>query len=193
MGIVAPDQERALDNFTDARDFGLSGLVQLLSQAPPRQETSPVSLTTSIIMNPQRQTLTIPFVDAVIPSDPAEARCFQDQIEQYLQALSVGSHDIFSIRLALEEALINAIKHGNQLDKSKKVSISYRLVEGRFEVHISDEGVGFDPNDVPDPTAIENLERPCGRGVMLMRYYMDEVSYTGGGNTVSMSRTLRGK
>ncbi len=142
-------------------------------------------------MNPQQQAGPVPFEDAVIPSDPADARCFQDQMEQYLLHHKVSSSDIFSIRLALEEALINAIKHGNQLDRSKKVNISYRLLDNRFEVHISDEGAGFDPSDVPDPTAIENLERPCGRGVMLMRYYMDEVNYSPRGNSVVMSRTLR--
>jgi serine/threonine-protein kinase RsbW len=150
-----------------------------------------VLLPTISTMNPQRQAGPIPFADVVLPSDPTEARSFEDQVEQFLQSQKVSPSDIFSIRLALEEALINAIKHGNQLDPSKKVTISYRLHDNRFEVHISDEGLGFDPNDVPDPTAIENLERPCGRGVMLMRYYMDEVCYNPRGNSVSMSRVLR--
>ena len=60
----------------------------------------------------------------------------------------------------------------------RKSHISYRVLGDRFEVHISDEGPGFDPTDVPDPTAVENLERPCGRGLMLMRHYMTEVHYT---------------
>ncbi len=132
-----------------------------------------------------------PFADVVIASDPAEAHQLQDQIEQLLQKAQASSHDIFSIRLALEEALINAIKHGNQLDRTKKVTISYRIHGDRFEIKITDEGPGFDPSDVPDPTCIENLERPCGRGLMLMRHYMNEVAYSDRGNTVSMSRTLR--
>jgi serine/threonine-protein kinase RsbW len=130
-------------------------------------------------------------VNLVIPSDPAEARCIQEQIEQLLQQREANDHDIFSIRLALEEALVNAIKHGNQMDRSKMVKVSYCLLADRFEVAISDEGEGFDPNDVPDPTAIENLERPCGRGLMLMRHYMTEVAFNGRGNGVNMSKVFR--
>jgi len=130
-------------------------------------------------------------VDLVIPSDPAEARTIQEQIEQLLQARETHDHDIFSIRLALEEALVNAIKHGNQMNRDKVVRISYRLLVDRFEIAISDEGEGFDPTDVPDPTAIENLERPCGRGLMLMRHYMSEVQYNARGNAVSMSKVFR--
>ena len=96
-----------------------------------------------------------------------------------------------SIKLALEEALINAIKHGNQMDRSKSVRVSYRVLPDRFEVHVTDEGAGFDPADVPDPTAVENLERPCGRGLMLMRHYMSEVAFSGRGNCVVMSKLLR--
>ena len=99
--------------------------------------------------------------------------------------------DLFCIKLALEEALVNAIKHGNQMDRSKKVHISYRLLADRFEIHIADEGPGFDPSDVPDPTALENLERPCGRGLMLMRHYMSEVAFHGRGNCVCMTKLFR--
>jgi serine/threonine-protein kinase RsbW len=132
-----------------------------------------------------------PFTDVVIPSDSLEARRVQDEIEQLLQARRASDHDVFSVRLALEEALVNAIKHGNQLDRDKKVHITYRVLADRFEVRITDEGPGFDPADVPDPTAVENLERPCGRGLMLMRHYMSEVAYSGRGNSVSMSKVFR--
>jgi serine/threonine-protein kinase RsbW len=140
-------------------------------------------------MNPERDHG--PAADLVIPSDPAEARLVQDQIEQLLQAGHATERDVFCIKLALEEALVNAIKHGNQMDRAKKVHISYRLHADRFEVHIADEGAGFDPTDVPDPTAPENLERPCGRGLMLMRHYMNEVVYSPSGNSVRMSKVFR--
>jgi serine/threonine-protein kinase RsbW len=131
------------------------------------------------------------FEEAVLVSDPAEARRFQEELEQFLlQSSHASTKEIFSIKLALEEALINAIKHGNQMDRSKKVFIHYRVTEGFFEVRVTDEGVGFDPGDVPDPTAVENLERPCGRGLMLMRHYMNEVCYSSSGNTVAMSKVL---
>lgn len=129
--------------------------------------------------------------NGTIPSDPAEARRVQDDIERLLQARHVNDHDAFSIKLALEEALVNAIKHGNQMDRAKKVHIAYQLHSDRFDIQITDEGPGFDPGDVPDPTAFENLERPCGRGLMLMRHYMTEVAYSERGNSVSMSKVFR--
>jgi serine/threonine-protein kinase RsbW len=126
----------------------------------------------------------------VICSDPAEARRVQEQIEGALRSCQFSDRDIFSIKLALEEALVNAIKHGNQMDRSKNVHVSYRVDCRRFEVEVTDEGPGFDPGDVPDPTAVENLERPSGRGLMLMRHYMTEVRYDGSGNTVFMAKQL---
>jgi serine/threonine-protein kinase RsbW len=143
-------------------------------------------------MNLQRDPGPSPFAEVVLASDPAEARRFQDQIEQLLVHSSQASpHEVFSIKLALEEALINAIKHGNQMDRAKKVRVLYRVAPNYFEVRVSDEGSGFDPSEVPDPTAVENLERPCGRGLMLMRHYMTEVIYNQAGNCVAMSKVLR--
>lgn len=127
----------------------------------------------------------------VIPSDPAEARRVQDEIEKALQGTQAPPKDVFGIRLAIEEALVNAIKHGNQMDRGKSVRVSYRVHTDRFEIEIADEGPGFDPSDVPDSTAIENLERPCGRGLMLMRHYMNEVNYNNRGNSVSMTKHFR--
>jgi serine/threonine-protein kinase RsbW len=63
----------------------------------------------------------------------------------------------------------------------------------RFDVLIRDEGHGFDPEDVPDPTAVENLERPCGRGLMLMRHYMSNVCFNHSGSCVSMTRFRNGQ
>jgi serine/threonine-protein kinase RsbW len=142
-------------------------------------------------MNPPLDTPPLNTADIVITSVPAEARRVQHAIEQLLETSAADTHDVFSIKLALEEALVNAIKHGNQLDRAKKVYISYRLHIDRFEVQITDEGLGFDPADVPDPTAIENLERPCGRGLMLMRHYMTAVNYNVSGNSVSMCKHFK--
>ena len=131
-------------------------------------------------------------IDLVIASDPEDARRVQDEIEMALKANQFSEKEIFGIRLALEEALVNAIKHGNNLDKSKKVHIAYGVDEQRFDIRICDEGPGFDPQDVPDPTAVENLERPCGRGLMLMRHYMNKVSFEPSGNAVLMSKLRNG-
>jgi serine/threonine-protein kinase RsbW len=124
----------------------------------------------------------------VIPSDTAAARQLQEDIERDLLAQRFDEKDIFSIKLALEEALVNAIKHGNQADRSKRVFVTYRVFAGRFDIDIRDEGRGFDPEDVPDPLAVENLERPCGRGLLLMRHYMTEVVFHAPGNRMTMSK-----
>src|SRR5438132_14010181 len=112
-----------------------------------------------------------------IPSDPNEARNVQALIEQHLRSNQFEDREIFSIKLALEEALVNAIKHGNQLDRSKKVHIQCSIRGERFEIGIADEGPGFNPEEVPDPLRDENLERPCGRGLFLIRHYMTDVTY----------------
>jgi serine/threonine-protein kinase RsbW len=121
-----------------------------------------------------------------IPSDPAAARSVQDDIERSLKDLHYDERDIFSVKLALEEALVNAIKHGNQMDRTKKVRIHYCITARRLEIDIADEGPGFAPDDVPDPMAPENLERPCGRGLLLMRHYMNEVIFHPPGNRITM-------
>jgi serine/threonine-protein kinase RsbW len=123
-----------------------------------------------------------------IPSDPAVARLLQDEIEQALHQGRFTERDIFCVRLALEEALVNAMKHGNQADRTKHVHITYRVDADLFEVDIRDEGPGFDQEEVPDPLAVENLERPCGRGLLLMRHYMTEVKFHPPGNRVFMTK-----
>jgi serine/threonine-protein kinase RsbW len=130
--------------------------------------------------------------EITIASDLAEARRVQAEIEHALHAAGFSDHEIFAIRLALEEALVNAIKHGNQMDRTKSVRVAYHVHVDRFEVQITDEGPGFDPCDVPDPTAPENLERPCGRGLLLMRHYMTEVAYHDRGRAVRMAKVRNG-
>lgn len=114
---------------------------------------------------------------------------------------------------ALEEALLNALYHGNlevssdlkEIDhaafyklveerrnsspwRDRRIHVNVRLTAHEVEVAIRDEGPGFDPSKLPDPTDPENLDRPCGRGVMLMRAFMDEVCYNGQGNEVVLKR-----
>jgi serine/threonine-protein kinase RsbW len=124
--------------------------------------------------------------EIAISSDPDEARSIQAEIEHLLRQHRFSDHEVFGVRLAVEEAIINAIKHGNQLDRSKRIHISYCIRAEQFSIEITDEGDGFDPTEVPDPTLVENIERPCGRGLMLMRHYMCHVQYNNRGNSVSM-------
>src|SRR5215213_9157928 len=126
--------------------------------------------------------------ELTISGDLAHARLVPDLIEKALQTHAYTEHEIFAIKLALEEALVNAIKHGNQMDADKRVFVVYSVTPDRFEIRITDEGSGFNPEDVPDPTLDENVERPCGRGLLLMRGFMTHVEYHGRGNSVSMSK-----
>lgn len=98
---------------------------------------------------------------------------------------------IFAIKLSVEEALNNAIKHGNGCDEKKIIEVLFDVTSARAEFTITDQGDGFDPGAVPDPTSDENLERPGGRGIMLMRAYMDEVRYNQKGNQVYMLKRNR--
>jgi len=130
-------------------------------------------------------------VEFVIPSDLGEARSIQESIETQLQQFHFEDKEIFGIRLALEEAIVNAIKHGNQLDSTKKVYVRFRILPDRFDVGVTDEGPGYDPNEIPDPLADENLERPSGRGLFLMKHYMTEVKVHPPGNCLTMSKVRK--
>jgi serine/threonine-protein kinase RsbW len=114
-----------------------------------------------------------------------------DNIVHALEAAGYPDKDTFGVRLALEEALVNAIKHGHKGDRTKEVHLRYQLSTERFLVEIEDQGPGFRLEDVPDPVAPENLERSCGRGLLLMRSYMTWVRFNRTGNRVTMCRTRR--
>jgi len=112
-------------------------------------------------------------------------------IEDILAALPSAGYsakEMFAVRLALEEALVNAIKHGHHGDPTKEVELRYCLTPECFVVEIEDQGPGFKPQEVPDPFAPENLERPGGRGLLLMRHYMTWVRFNSAGNCVTMCR-----
>ncbi|MFP4052611.1 MAG: ATP-binding protein [Phycisphaerae bacterium] len=122
----------------------------------------------------------------VISSDLYEARQVEQRILEDIERLGYSEADVFAIKLALEEALNNAVRHGNRLDATKTVEVRFDADEAEARICIRDEGPGFRPADVPDPTADENLEKPSGRGIMLMRAYMDVVEFNESGNEVRM-------
>jgi serine/threonine-protein kinase RsbW len=126
--------------------------------------------------------------DHVIPSRPEESRRVQDEFLAKMEELHWAEHDVFSVRLAMEEALINAIKHGNHYDPAKNVKILCEILADRVRVEILDEGKGFDLSAVPDPTDPDNLESPCGSGLMLMRSFMSRVEFNELGNQVVMEK-----
>ena len=91
-----------------------------------------------------------------------------------------------NFRVGLTEALSNAMLYGNADDPSKNVVVEISMGEGRLEATVKDHGSGFDPTSVPDPTRPENLMRPCGRGLFLMRQLLDEVWHNDRGNEVTL-------
>jgi serine/threonine-protein kinase RsbW len=105
-----------------------------------------------------------------------------------LEAEHWTSHDIFGVHLALEEAVVNAIKHGNKLDRNKKVHVECKLSPEAFWINIADEGQGFDPRSVPDCTDPDHIQLPHGRGLLLMHCYMNRVEYNERGNAVTMEK-----
>lgn len=123
-----------------------------------------------------------------ISSDPAESRRVIALLLEELNRRNWGENDLFAVHLAFEEAMVNAIKHGNRKDASKSVQVACRLKLDRIEIQITDEGSGFDPDLVPDPTDDENLEIPSGRGMMLMRCFMTALQYNQKGNSVTMEK-----
>ncbi len=122
----------------------------------------------------------------VIPTDLEAARAAAEEMLGAVEACGCGVEILFAIRLALEEALANAIKHGNRYDPSKRITVTVETDAESTIITVADEGAGFDPCCIPDPTVDENLEKPGGRGIMLMRAYMDDVAYNEGGNEVRM-------
>ncbi len=104
-----------------------------------------------------------------------------------IERLGYDAASAFAIRLALEEALVNGFRHGNKGDPTKVVRLHFVADACRVDLEIEDEGEGFDPEAVPDPTDLDNIEIPSGRGLMLMRAYMTEVEFSNRGNRVKMS------
>jgi serine/threonine-protein kinase RsbW len=129
-----------------------------------------------------------PAVQIVLLNDFAETRRLGQEITSLLAVWEYNQRDRLAVRLALDEALVNAVKHGNQMDDNKQVHVAYRITDDRIEITIEDEGPGFDPDDLADPLAVENLERPCGRGLLLMRHYMTAVEFHPPGNKVTLTK-----
>jgi serine/threonine-protein kinase RsbW len=96
--------------------------------------------------------------------------------------------DLFAVRLVLTEALANAIRHGNRNDPAKEVRVCYHVSAERVLAEVEDQGAGFDPEQVPDPLAPENLGRPSGRGLLLMRFYTTWLRFNGRGNRLTFGK-----
>ncbi len=124
--------------------------------------------------------------EITIPSLPRELAHAENAILPVLENEGYGERAIFAVKLALEEAAINAIKHGNELDDTKKVIIRFSIDENKAVITVADEGEGFDPSAIPDPTEEDFLMATSGRGVALINAYMDEVRFNDKGNEITM-------
>jgi len=123
-----------------------------------------------------------------IPSDFDAGRDVQRRVMDQIVLHNFEPDSIFAIRLALEEAIVNAIKHGNRADPKKKVHVEAQITPKRVEILIEDEGAGFIRSHIPDPTTHPNLNRPSGRGILLIEAYMSSAKWERGGRRLKMVR-----
>ena len=110
-------------------------------------------------------------------------------VAEFLSRSGITEDAAFGIDMAVREAVTNAVLHGNQQDENKTVDVTLKSSPDAVEISVHDQGVGFNPETVPDPTAEENILKASGRGIFFMRSFMDEVNWLirpGGGTTVRM-------
>jgi serine/threonine-protein kinase RsbW len=121
---------------------------------------------------------------------PTDVRSISQAVEYVMSHCARCSEQArrlnLNFRVGLTEALSNAMLYGNADDPSKRVLVEVSMLEGRLQATVKDQGAGFDPTAVPDPTTPENLTKACGRGLFLMRELLDEVSYNDRGNEVTL-------
>jgi len=125
-------------------------------------------------------------VVVTIGHDRAEIDRLFEMIAAAMRAQGIATAAQFALRLAWEEAISNAIHHGNRDRPDGRIEVAHHVDGQRLFIRISDEGAGFDPSAVIDPTLDENLECLSGRGLLLMRAYMTRVEIPPPGNTVRL-------
>ena len=124
----------------------------------------------------------------VVKSRPSAVVEVCEQVLSKLDAYGFDKDDTFAVHLALEEAFLNAVKHGNKMDSSKEVKIECSVDYDKIEISVTDQGDGFEPASVADPRYGEDLYKPGGRGLLLMNSYMDVVKFNEPGNNLYMVR-----
>ena len=135
-----------------------------------------------------------PVFKLTVPSRMEELASVQELVERASQAFGLTDELAHWIELTVIESAINAIQHGNRLDPSKMVSLSIASDGESIEIVVEDRGTGFQLTEIPDPTDIENLLKPGGRGILIIRSFMDtvEVSHLeGGGSRLRMVKKLQ--
>jgi serine/threonine-protein kinase RsbW len=127
----------------------------------------------------------------VLPSHIEAVADAAAAVTDFIRNCGVSEELAFGIEMALREAVTNAMVHGNQEDEAKSVEVVFNCHDNELEFEVRDQGEGFDPAKVPDPTNAENLLKTSGRGIFLMRTFMDEVEWLNrpeGGTSVRMTK-----
>ena len=124
--------------------------------------------------------------DKTLPSELAVGHAAIEELMVALGAAGWIGMDVFRINMAIEEAVVNAIEHGNKREPSKKVRLVFQVTPDMATMIVTDQGPGFDHRNLADPTTEELLDKPRGRGVMLMRELMNEAIFNDIGNQVTM-------
>lgn len=122
-----------------------------------------------------------------IPSLSENIRMIESFIDNAKERFRLNDDIYGNIMIAVTEAVNNAIKHGNQNNPKLNVALSLLLEKDLIKFRVEDEGRGFDYHHLPDPTAPENLEKPGGRGIFLMKHLSDEVEFQENGRVVELS------
>ncbi len=112
-----------------------------------------------------------------IESDPNNLITVEEFVNYFSIELHLSNEKIAGLLLAVTEAVTNAIIHANKCDKDKTVTVTAIKENNQLKVIVKDQGTGFDPDSVPDPTEPENLLKDSGRGLYLMKIYMDDLKY----------------
>jgi len=121
-----------------------------------------------------------------ISSRPESINIIEKLIDDMRSEHDIHEDAFGNILVAVTEAVNNAIQHGNKYDPNKKVKVTYEMEEETMSFTISDQGSGFDYYNLPDPTAPENIEKPTGRGVFLMKHLADQIIFSDNGKTVEL-------
>jgi serine/threonine-protein kinase RsbW len=125
-----------------------------------------------------------------LPSSRQTVTEVADRLAALLDRFDLPEDVVFDIKLAAQEAVVNAVEHGNRNDQTKAVHVTCEVKKDAVAVTVRDEGGGFDPSTVPDPTLPENVLKEHGRGIFLMRNLADDVFYNTGGNEVTVIKKL---
>ena len=133
------------------------------------------------MMNTEKQTFNLQIV-----SQPESINLVEKLIDDIKAEYNIHEECYGNMLVAVTEAVNNAMQHGNKYDPDLKVNIAYEVDSDQIGFTVSDEGPGFDFMNIPDPTDPENLERPTGRGVFLMKHLADQIIFSDNGKVVEL-------